>query len=536
MFESNLVSEHYKVMIDSCSNGLLLINSNGRIEFANNSAKEIFNYGEELLGLPIDLLIPANKRRLHKSLIEEYVKNPQKRQMGIGLSLSGYKKSGEEFPLEIGLNFYKSEGSLKIILSVIDISERASIQREIKEYYKSLNDTLHELQEQKRLLAKSEEKYRSIISNIDDVYYQIDKDERIVFLSPSALRYNSAKNIQDLIGLNVVETFYYDSSDRVRLLEAMKKNGGSIDNYEIVIKGKKALPINFSVNAHFLVNSKEQVCGVEGILRNITDKKKTELLLKESNDKIAKAYLDIRDSMKYAKTIQDALLCHEAKLKEVLNSYFIFYKPKEEVGGDFFYVDQVGNLKYFVVADCTGHGIPGALLTILAINNLRSIVRECITPAKILNRLREKIKNTFRGLGGYNNNGFDIALCAYDAETMKLDYAGAFSPLIIISDNQLIRLTGTRNPVGDYPKEIPFDSSSITLKPKDKLYLFSDGFQDQFGGIDNKKYGRRKFHDALLSYHKLPMHEQGKLLQNTFNKWKANEEQTDDVTIMGIEV
>ena len=160
--------------------------------------------------------------------------------------------------------------------------------------------------------------------------------------------------------------------------------------------------------------------------------------------------------------------------------------------------------------------------------------KEVRTPAKILDLLRERMKNTFKSFGNENQNGLDITLCQIDTQTNTLHYSGANNPLWIVRKGYLIEYKATHNPVGFYPKEIPFEGRKIQIEKDDMIYLFSDGFRDQFGGKSNTKYGRKKFRELLLNVHKLPVEKQKKELMQTFQNWKGKASQIDDVTIMGI--
>ncbi len=245
---------------------------------------------------------------------------------------------------------------------------------------------------------------------------------------------------------------------------------------------------------------------------------------------------NLRDSIVYAKTIQDALLTRKGILDSIFSEYFIFFKPKEIVSGDFYYVNKIENHIVFAAADCTGHGVPGGFLTMLGITYLHSAVQRHGTTdtGEVLNALRQRIKDIFAQFGTKNQNGLDIALCAINTETHVLQYSGAYNPLIIIRDNEIIEQKATRNPIGFYPKEIPFATHNIQLKNNDSIYIFSDGYHDQLGGKRLRKFSSKRFKELLYQIHSMPMSQQEKMLEKINDDWRGSYEQLDDITIVGI--
>ncbi len=261
-------------------------------------------------------------------------------------------------------------------------------------------------------------------------------------------------------------------------------------------------------------------------------------ILKENKEHIEIAHKEITDSINYAKTIQQALLTRKEIIDTYLNKYFILFEPKTQVSGDFYYFNKINNKIIIAAADCTGHGVPGGFLTMLGITYLHEIVMQdkIASPASALSYLRQRFKRTFNFFGSNNNNGLNIALCVLDIEKKVLHYAGAYHPLIIIRDNKLIEYKATKSPIGFYPQEKAYKDNEIKLQQDDLIYLFSDGYYDQIGGKKSKKFMSRNFKNLLLNIHKLPIKEQKDKLLNVFNNWKDQEEQTDDVLIVGIKL
>lgn len=244
----------------------------------------------------------------------------------------------------------------------------------------------------------------------------------------------------------------------------------------------------------------------------------------------------VLDSIIYAEKIQHALLPSAELISSLFPQHFVLYKPKDIVAGDFYWVEKTGNKILFAVADCTGHGVPGSLVSVICIAGLRSAVKELalFRPSEILNHTREFILNQFQKSEEQVNDGMDISLACYDPETKILEWAGAFNPLIIIRKGELISLRADRFPVGSAPVLKPFTNHSFPIYADDLVYLYSDGFADQFNSETGKKFTSRQLHSLLLSLENLPLNEQHQEILRTFDTWKGLRQQVDDVCVMGI--
>ena len=266
---------------------------------------------------------------------------------------------------------------------------------------------------------------------------------------------------------------------------------------------------------------------------------KNEILRKQKNE-IEEKNQHITSSIEYASRIQNAVLPPKELIRKHLPEYFILFKPRDIVSGDFYWLKQIGSHTVYAAADCTGHGVPGAFMSMLGISFLNEIVNKTRfdKPAEILGKLRKKVKSSLRQTGKDNESkdGMDIALCIIDNENMILEYAGAYNPAYIIRKGVLHELKATRNPIGIYLKEKDFENHSFKLEKNDIIYTFSDGYVDQFGGEDNSKFKTKNFKKLLIEIYDKPMQEQKKILEGVFLKWKGNTEQTDDIIIFGVKV
>jgi serine phosphatase RsbU (regulator of sigma subunit) len=254
---------------------------------------------------------------------------------------------------------------------------------------------------------------------------------------------------------------------------------------------------------------------------------------------------EIIDSINYAKRIQSAMLPPETYVTELLNESFIYHKPRDIVSGDFYWIKNVNQYIILSAADCTGHGIPGALMSMLGISYLNEIVqrREITQSNQILNELRKQIKFSLRQHGQPDEakDGIDLALCVLDLRNMKMQYSGANNPLYLISDvddvPQLKEIKADRMPIGYYQgKDKTFTNHDIQLEMGDTFYIFSDGFIDQKGGKDNKKFMSKNFKNLLLEIHDQPMYDQKGILGKALSDWMGSNSQMDDILVIGVRV
>ncbi len=257
-------------------------------------------------------------------------------------------------------------------------------------------------------------------------------------------------------------------------------------------------------------------------------------------DTIKKQQRELLDDLTYASYIQKAILPDNAVFEEISSNFFIFNKPKNIVSGDFYWVSKKNGLVIFAVGDCTGHGLSGALMTMAGAAHMNEIVSnfDQTEPDVILNNLRTRVIKLLHQKGniGEASNGMDLAICVYNPETSILQYAGANNPAYIIkADNTLEILKADRMPIGIHINhQKPFTSKTIKMSKGDNLYLFTDGFADQFGGISGQKFRYNQFQQLLKSISVNPMAEQLKIIQSTIKEWMDNFEQVDDMLILGL--
>lgn len=274
-------------------------------------------------------------------------------------------------------------------------------------------------------------------------------------------------------------------------------------------------------------------------LRAIIRERTAEIV--EQKEEIEEKNREITDSIHYASRIQAAVLPPGDYINEILPARFILYLPRDIVSGDFYWITKSNGKIITVAADCTGHGVPGAFMSMLGVAFLNEIVskQSQLRANDLLNELRGHVIKSLRQTGkeGESKDGMDIALCIIDFEKMQLEYAGANNPLFLVRDEKLEVFKPDKMPIGIHERaNQPFKMHQKILKKGDILYTFSDGFVDQFGGPKGKKYMITRFKELLLQIHQKDLEDQKEILMNTFIEWMGNAPQIDDVLVMGVRI
>jgi len=269
-------------------------------------------------------------------------------------------------------------------------------------------------------------------------------------------------------------------------------------------------------------------------------KQKEEIELKTKELEIL--FKQVTDSIHYAKRIQEAILPPNNLVKQILPESFVLYKPKDIVSGDFYWIDKKKEWSYFAAVDCTGHGVPGAFMSIVGYNLLKDILKntDSIEPSIIMDKMNDGVAHTLHTnttSGKQTKDGMDMTLCALNYETLELQFAGAFNPLYIIRGDELIQYKADKFPVGMFIGEKQkFTNHRIQLQKGDTIYIFSDGYADQFGGPRGKKFMAGNFRQLLSDVSKMPIEKQKTLLNQTIEEWRGNLEQVDDILIIGVKI
>lgn len=280
---------------------------------------------------------------------------------------------------------------------------------------------------------------------------------------------------------------------------------------------------------------KNNLLRLPSAIKNVISKKKIEQLYQ----KLKIVNKEIKNSINYAKIIQEAMLPEESVLHTNFRGSFIFYKPKDILSGDFYWFKKVEDVFSIAVADCTGHGIPGALLSMMGFNILYEAVatKKIVQPSVVLDRLNKQVRRILKHGAATLSDGMDIAFCTIDLKNKNMMYAGANRPLFIERDKKLIEFKPDKNSIGGIDnKEIKFTNHTVPIKKGDRIFLFSDGYADQFSEKTDKKITIKRLREIFIQSSSLSFEEQKEFIIRFFENWKGNKEQTDDVLLMCIQI
>ncbi len=345
---------------------------------------------------------------------------------------------------------------------------------------------------------------------------------------------------------------YVDLNELIHGEDAMRKIEQQSQNYSIRKKQEElnAQAAQSQLDEELLRNKVSLLAGGVAILillslllySRFRTKKQIARVLENTNREIMHQKDEITDSINYARRIQDSILAPVHAVKQVIPESFILYMPKDVVSGDFYWVEEEGGHRIFASVDCTGHGVPGALMSVVGFNLLNRAVKEMhlTKPSEILRELDYGVNKLLRqsDSGSTVKDGMDISICSYRPETRTLQYAGAFNPLYMVREGQLSQIKADKSPIGVNVDGVvdSYTNHEIAMLPGDMVYLFSDGYADQFGGPAGKKLKYKRLRELLVQISAKNVEQQEELLRGEFMSWKGSLDQVDDVLIMGMRV
>ncbi|MBR2104318.1 MAG: SpoIIE family protein phosphatase [Bacteroidales bacterium] len=399
----------------------------------------------------------------------------------------------------------------------------------------------NKLGNQNAKLRDLNEEQEQIIEQKDSTIQEVVNQNYQLEMQRQQLKYDSAK-------LEFVRRQQEDSIERVNIVYASLKEKDEFNKKMRV----------------FLIIVIVLIAGVIVlILRNNRQKKRANTILQEKNhmissqneeiqrqneeisknlEEIAVKNKDITDSLNYAGTIQKAMLRDFEKHRTLMSDYFIFYAPKDIVSGDFYWAYKVDSKFVFTVGDCTGHSVPGAFMSMLGIALLNQIVAQqhILQASQILEQMRIMVKQ-YLGQTGLDESeapkdGMDMALCVWDLDSNNCNFAGAYNPMIMVRRGELKVFAAVKSPVGIHMRELPFEDQYVDLQKGDRLFLFSDGYSDQFSSVRHDKFKMSRFRQLLLESSRLPMSDQRNKLVDNYYAWKGDFMQIDDVCVLGVEI
>lgn len=377
--------------------------------------------------------------------------------------------------------------------------------------------------------------FEVLVQNAEDFIYQCDSAGNFVFLNDQALS-RIGYNKEELIGKSttiIVSPEFREEVAEFYRYHFLQSQDSTYHEFPIITKSGESIWLGQHVTTLYEVGNKNRIKGFLALARDITEKRRQEQIIKEQQ-------INITSSIHYAKRIQLNLLPNIDQFDSHFKDSFVMFRPKDIVSGDFYWMEDINGYTVLALADCTGHGVPGSFMTLLGINLLNSIVLEgqLLSPASILDKLDEKLDHVLPRGEGENkvNDGMEISICVFNHQTNELLYACAGSRFLIHQNGIFHLCKVNHKHIGDY-RDANFKGyteQSIILQNDDTIYLFTDGYQDQFGGEKNKKFNFKRILSILEANVDESLSTQKNTLEIEFNKWIGDYEQTDDVTIIGV--
>ena len=438
---------------------------------------------------------------------------------------------------ELKMQFQKNSNVNKIIAEQVQCDlGQIEFEKEIVQ----LNIDRFEGEKQEAIEDKVRLELLSLVaSQSDNIVIIMNHLGEISFANESFMRLNAVEDHEreGYLGKTIYEISNHD--DIWSVVNECVSNRKSV-TYESLNIGKGGVKFYGSALLTPVFNEKEELINLIVVENDISERKKAEEIIDQKNQ-------DITASITYAKRIQEALYPAKVKMDEHFSESFIINQPKDIVSGDFYWFDQIGNFVTFAVADCTGHGVPGAFMSMIGINLLSQITNDSsvTNPATVLHTLDEKIKKALKQTGEYNEttDGMDLAFFEFDLESRKanggvvLNFASAYRPLWLIRDGILLEFKPDKQSIGgSVTAKKVFTNNSIETKKGDVFYIFTDGCIDQFGGVKGKKFRTSGLQELLIEIHRLPLREQEEIITSTLSSWKGDLEQVDDILILGFKI
>jgi PAS domain S-box-containing protein len=507
--EVNRAQKRMQVLLENASEVITIYEVDRRIRYVSPSVEKILGYRpEEMNGINDITYVHEMGVEAVNRMFEELIEHPEKK---ITIQFSYLRKNGDQIWLEAtGTNLLADPAIEGIVVNSRDITER--------------------------LLAEKEQRMRgqmqALSENSPDLITRFNKEGEVFYINPVIEAYTGhhkeeflKRPIAELsLDASVIDSWNAILSDVISRQEKIATEMGFPS-----VMGDRVM----QVNAIPEYNEQRAIESVLVVSHDITDRKIIELEIQSKNKKIT-------ESINYAKRIQSAILPDNAHVEKIFTDAFILYKPRDVVSGDFPWFLQKGDDYYIAAVDCTGHGVPGALISLIGYFLLNNIVtnKEGSDPGEVLDLLDQGVTQTLKqdSSDSSTRDGMDIALCKINLKKRTLHYAGAHRPLYCLQQGELVEVKGDKFPIGggQYKERTNFKTTEISIQPGDSVYFCSDGFPDQFGGPENRKFSPKRIRDIITANAGASMAEVHAIFDREFEAWKGDTKQTDDVLMIGI--
>lgn len=507
--EVNRTQNRMQLLLENASEVIAIYEKEGTIRYISPSVEKILGYTQnDLIGINDKVHVSPEGIDNFEGMFHQVIDNPFE---SVTIQYEYIKKDGETIWLEATVTNLLSDPAIQgIILNSRDITERRRAERE----------------------ERMKSKMQALSENSPDLITRFTQEGEVFYINPMIENYTGQKPSallnKKLDEIPVEDLIRQEWIDLLKLVEEKKDKVNKEMDFPSII-GARVMQVN-AIPEYDEENVLESILMVS---HDITERKQIEIEMQSKNRKIS-------ESINYAKRIQGAILPNNAVIRQLLPDSFILYKARDVVSGDFPWFTNVGDTIYFAAVDCTGHGVPGALISLIGYFLLNDIVkgRKVSDPGEILDYLDRGVTKTLRQDTGDSKtkDGMDIALCKIDLNNGKVSYAGAHRPLYYMHGTELEEIKGNKFPIGGgvYKNQTKFTCTTIDVKKGDSIFFCSDGFPDQFGGPDNRKYGPKRLRDAITKYNKKPMTEIYNIIDKDWTEWKGDQKQTDDVLLIGV--
>ncbi len=506
--EVNRTQKRMQVLLENASEVITIYEENSTIRYISPSVESILGYSpEELIGTSDIQHYHELGAQDFKAMFNKLLTQPEEQ---VTIQFSYTRKNGEQVWLEAtGKNMLSDRAIQGIVVNTRNITERRRAEKE----------------------ARMRGQMQALSENSPDIIARLSKNKEFFYINPVIETYTGFEP----------EHFLQRSLKDLSLENGLVDAWGGIIDQVVDRDDKLTTEIDFpselgkrvfNVNAIPEYGDRENLESVLLVLHDITSRKIIELDVQNKNKKIT-------ESINYAKRIQGAILPDNKSIKRVLKDSFIYYKPKDVVSGDFPWFMQKGDDLYIAAVDCTGHGVPGALISLIGYFLLNDIVggEKMKDPGGILTLLDEKVTKTLKQdtEDSQTRDGMDVAFCKINLKKKKLEYAGAHRPLYMLKNGELQEFKGDKFPIGgaQYKTRTAFTNYEIDIEEGDRIFFCSDGFPDQFNA-ENKKFSPKRIRELIQQHHDIPVYEMHEVMANEFETWKGNTRQLDDVLMIGI--
>lgn len=506
--EVNRTQKRMQLLLENASEVITIYEEDGTVRYVSPSVETILGYGQKELQGKSDIdKIHPNTLEIAQGLFKSLRENPDEK---VTVQFEYQTKDGNYIWLEAtGTNFMSNPAIRGYILNSRDITERRRAELE----------------------QRMRSKMQALSENSPDLITRLEHGA-ISYINPTIETF-TGKSPKQFLNKKVRET---DLNTAIldQWLSVVEQVNASNETVAMEMdfptdQGKRIM----QVNAIPEYDEQKNIESVLVVSHDITERKEIELEIQNKNKKI-------NDSINYAKRIQNAILPNTRHINKALPDSFILYKPRDVVSGDFPWFVQIKDDIFIAAVDCTGHGVPGALLSLIGYFLLNDIVRsrKITEPGKILDLLDEGVTQTLRQDqdDSATKDGMDIALCRINTETRTVEYAGAHRPLWFMKGGAMDEVKGNKFPIGGgiYKNQTNFTTTKLQMAKGDSFYFSSDGFPDQFGGPEVRKFGPKKTREIIEQIHKKSMHDAAQVFDREWEAWKGEHKQTDDVLLIGI--